>query len=195
MTGTSASASHEVTAYTTLDHYAAVVIDDGQTLSINLPGAPGAEDGEGAFVHNLLGGSGSTLVLNNTDTASGESVVILDNSWYRTGVVDPETAGPDTTMLGNIQGGDGVRIVKSGTGNFTIGGALTADTFEVRSGTATFNGTGNSIQTVELEGGSLVVNGSAAAGTLNMSGGTLTVNGSADIETLAVKRGKSAACR
>ena len=94
--------AHEVNSYQTLSGYAGVVIGGGQTLTVNLAGAPGESDGQGAKINNLMGATGSSLVVNNT--GDGTAVVILNNKQMTTGEDDIDPAGQDTVMGGSITG-------------------------------------------------------------------------------------------
>ena len=173
--------AHEVNSYQTLSGYAGVVIGSGQTLTVNLAGTPGEKDGEGAKINNLIGASGSSLVVNNT--GDGTAVVILNNKEMTTGEDDIDPAGQDTVMGGSITGGSNVAFIKEGTGTLTVGGTMNMETLTLREGGIVLNGAENSLGTLTLEGGGLTINGNAGIGILTATeaGGTLTIKGALDL--------------
>ncbi|WP_240043124.1 MULTISPECIES: autotransporter domain-containing protein, partial [unclassified Akkermansia] len=173
--------AHEVNSYQTLSGYAGVVIGSGQTLTVNLAGTPGEDDGEGAKINNLIGASGSSLVVNNT--GDGTAVVILNNKEMTTGEDDIDPAGQDTVMGGSITGGSNVAFIKEGTGTLTVGGTMNMETLTLREGGIVLNGAENSLGTLTLEGGGLTINGNAGIGILTATeaGGTLTIKGALDL--------------
>ena len=173
--------AHEVNSYQTLSGYAGVVIGGGQTLTVNLAGAPGESDGQGAKINNLMGATGSSLVVNNT--GDGTAVVILNNKQMTTGEDDIDPAGQDTVMGGSITGGNNVAFIKEGTGTLTVGGKMNVETLVLREGSIVLNGAKNSLDTLTLEGGGLTINGNAEIETMTVteSGGTLTIQGTFDL--------------
>ncbi|AYR28717.1 autotransporter outer membrane beta-barrel domain-containing protein [Akkermansia muciniphila] len=173
--------AHEVNSYQTLSGYAGVVIGGGQTLTVNLAGAPGEADGQGAKINNLIGAAGSSLAVNNT--GDGTAVVILNNKQMTTGEDDIDPAGQDTVMGGSITGGNNVAFIKEGTGTLTVGGTMDVETLALREGTIVLNGASNTLDTLTLEGGGLTINGNAEVGTITgtEAGGTLTIQGTFDL--------------
>ena len=173
--------AHEVKSYQTLSGYAGVVIGGGQTLTVNLAGAPGEADGQGAKINNLMGATGSSLVVNNTE--DGTAVVILNNKQMTTGEDDIDPAGQDTVMGGSITGGSNVTFIKEGTGTLTVGGTMDVETLALREGTIVLNGTENSLDTLTLEGGGLTISGNAEIETITgtEAGGTLAIQGTLDL--------------
>jgi fibronectin-binding autotransporter adhesin len=173
--------AHEVNSYQTLSGYAGVVIGGGQTLTVNLAGAPGEADGQGAKINNLIGAAGSSLAVNNT--GDGTAVVILNNKQMTTGEDDIDPAGQDTVMGGSITGGNNVAFIKEGTGTLTVGGTMDVETLALREGNIVLNGASNTLDTLTLEGGGLTINGNAEVGTITgtEAGGTLTIQGTFDL--------------
>ena len=173
--------AHEVNSYQTLSGYAGVVIGGGQTLTVNLAGAPGESDGQGAKINNLMGATGSSLVVNNT--GDGTAVVILNNKQMTTGEDDIDPAGQDTVMGGSITGGNNVAFIKEGTGTLTVGGTMDVETLALREGNIVLNGASNTLDTLTLEGGGLTINGNAEVGTITgtEAGGSLTIQGTFDL--------------
>ena len=173
--------AHEVNSYQTLSGYAGVVIGGGQTLTVNLAGAPGEADGQGAKINNLMGATGSSLVVNNTE--DGTAVVILNNKQMTTGEDDIDPAGQDTVMGGSITGGNNVAFIKEGTGTLTVGGTMDVETLALREGNIILNGTENSLDTLTLEGGGLTISGNAEIETITgtEAGGTLAIQGTLDL--------------
>ena len=172
--------AHEVNSYQTLSGYAGVVIG-GQTLTVNLAGAPGEADGQGAKINNLMGATGSSLAVNNT--GDGTAVVILNNKQMTTGEDDIDPAGQDTVMGGSITGGSNVTFIKEGTGTLTVGGTMDVETLALREGNIILNGTENSLDTLTLEGGGLTISGNAEIETITgtEAGGTLAIQGTLDL--------------
>ncbi|WP_343028706.1 autotransporter domain-containing protein [Akkermansia muciniphila] len=173
--------AHEVNSYQTLSGYAGVVIGGGQTLTVNLAGAPGESDGQGAKINNLMGATGSSLVVNNT--GDGTAVVILNNKQMTTGEDDIDPAGQDTVMGGSITGGNNVAFIKEGTGTLTVGGTMNVETLALREGNIILNGAENSLDTLTLEGGGLTISGNAEIETITATeaGGTLAIQGTLDL--------------
>ena len=173
--------AHEVNSYQTLSGYAGVVIGGGQTLTVNLAGAPGEADGQGAKINNLIGAAGSSLAVNNT--GDGTAVVILNNKQMTTGEDDIDPAGQDTVMGGSITGGNNVAFIKEGTGTLTVGGTMDVETLALREGNIVLNGASNTLDTLTLEGGGLTINGNAEVGTITgtEAGGSLTIQGTFDL--------------
>lgn len=173
--------AHEVNSYQTLSGYAGVVIGGGQTLTVNLAGAPGEADGQGAKINNLMGAAGSSLAVNNT--GDGTAVVILNNKQMTTGEDDIDPAGQDTVMGGSITGGNNVAFIKEGTGTLTVGGTMDVETLALREGNIVLNGASNTLDTLTLEGGGLTINGNAEIETMTVTeaGGTLTIQGTFDL--------------
>ena len=173
--------AHEVNSYQTLSGYAGVVIGGGQTLTVNLAGAPGEADGQGAKINNLMGATGSSLAVNNT--GDGTAIVILNNKQMTTGEDDIDPAGQDTVMGGSITGGNNVAFIKEGTGTLTVGGTMDVETLALREGNIVLNGASNTLDTLTLEGGGLTINGNAEVGTITgtEAGGTLTIQGTFDL--------------
>ena len=173
--------AHEVNSYQTLSGYAGVVIGGGQTLTVNLAGSPGESDGQGAKINNLMGATGSSLVVNNT--GDGTAVVILNNKQMTTGEDDIDPAGQDTVMGGSITGGNNVAFIKEGTGTLTVGGTMDVETLALREGTIVLNGASNTLDALTLEGGGLTINGNAEVGTITgtEAGGSLTIQGTLNL--------------
>jgi len=173
--------AHEVNSYQTLSGYAGVVIGGGQTLTVNLAGSPGESDGQGAKINNLMGATGSSLVVNNT--GDGTAVVILNNKQMTTGEDDIDPAGQDTVMGGSITGGNNVAFIKEGTGTLTVGGTMDVETLALREGNIVLNGASNTLDTLTLEGGGLTINGNAEVGTITgtEAGGSLTIQGTLNL--------------
>ena len=173
--------AHEVNSYQTLSGYAGVVIGGGQTLTVNLAGAPGEADGQGAKINNLMGAAGSSLAVNNT--GDGTAVVILNNKQMTTGEDDIDPAGQDTVMGGSITGGNNVAFIKEGTGTLTVGGTMDVETLALREGTIVLNGASNTLDALTLEGGGLTINGNAEVGTITgtEAGGTLAIQGTLNL--------------
>ena len=139
--------------YGILSAYTSIIVTEGKTLTINLTDKPQNETGEvstdalardiaagGALVNNLVGMSGSQLVVNNgkllelgedetldlTHAANRVSIVLHNSeSWDALAGSEKEqmAAGIDTSFEGTITAGAGVDMVKSGRGTLSIGAA------------------------------------------------------------------------
>jgi len=191
-----------VTNYGTLGMYSGVVISQDKTLTVQLAGAPGDSDGEGAVINNLLGATGSTLKVENTSADGGNAVVILNNERLETGLPAPDDyAGADSIMGGSIVGKNGVTFVKQNTGKLTVNGSFVSDTLRVEGGSLALNGEGNSFNHVELagaeEGGVLDINRNTVMGDLTDSGegaalnigsgASLSVNGASSLSSSTIQ--------
>ena len=191
-----------VTNYGTLGMYSGVVISQDKTLTVQLAGAPGDSDGEGAVINNLLGATGSTLKVENTSADGGNAVVILNNERLETGLPAPDDyAGADSIMGGSIVGENGVTFVKQNTGKLTVNGSFVSDTLRVEGGSLALNGEGNSFNHVELagaeEGGVLDINRNTVMGDLTDSGegaalnigsgASLSVNGASSLSSSTIQ--------
>ncbi len=152
------------TGYQNFGAYQAVAVMAGETLTLNLEGAPTIV-GESAMVNNLLGGEGSSFVVNNTDTTGAVAVVTLDNSLQS---IDPvpeglpgDPAGANTTFGGSIleaENGGAVELVKTGNGILTVGGRVEVNRLTVQEGQMTLNGAGNRVDALALAGGTVALN-------------------------------------
>ena len=191
-----------VTNYGTLGMYSGVVISQDKTLTVQLAGAPGDSDGDGAVINNLLGATGSTLKVENTSADGGNAVVILNNERLETGLPAPDDyAGADSIMGGSIVGENGVTFVKQNTGKLTVNGSFVTDTLRVEGGSLALNGEGNSFNHVELagaeEGGVLDINRNTVMGDLTDSGegaalnigsgASLSVNGASSLSSSTIQ--------
>ncbi|QWP33201.1 autotransporter outer membrane beta-barrel domain-containing protein [Akkermansia muciniphila] len=198
----SASDPDTVTSYGTLGMYSGVVISQDKTLAVQLSGAPGDSDGDGAVINNLLGATGSTLKVENTSADGGNAVVILNNERLETGLPAPDDyAGADSIMGGNIVGENGVTFIKQNTGKLTVNGSFVTDTLRVEGGSLALNGEGSNFNHVELAGaaegvvldinrntvmGDLTDSGEGAA--LNIgSGASLSVNGASSLSSSTIQ--------
>lgn len=145
------SDSHTVDHYDILSGYEAVIVEAGQTLSINLMGSPeyGTRDylAGGAVVPNLWGDRGSRVNVTNTNPNRGRVTIIFENA-------DPYDGTLNSTFLGTIYGGDSVDFVKSGAGTITIGyhdrwdtsGGFYGDNLELRKGGVVLQGKENEVR-------------------------------------------------
>ena len=200
--GTASSDPDTVTNYGTLGMYAGVVIAQGKTLTVQLAGAPGDTDGDGAVINNLLGATGSTLKVENTNADGGNAVVILNNERLETGLPAPDDyAGADSIMGGSIVGENGVTFIKQNTGKLTVNGSFVTDTLRMEGGTLTLNGDGSSFNHVVLagtaEGVVLDVNRNTVMGDLTDSGegadlnigsgATLTINDASSLSASTIQ--------
>ncbi len=198
----SSSDPDTVTNYGTLGMYSGVVISQDKTLTVQLSGAPGDSDGNGAVINNLLGATGSTLKVENTSADGGNAVVILNNERLETGLPAPDDyAGADSIMGGSIVGENGVTFVKQNTGKLTVNGSFVSDTLRVEGGSLALNGEGNSFNHVELagaeEGGVLDINRNTVMGDLTDSGegaalnigsgASLSVNGASSLSSSTIQ--------
>ena len=135
---------HAVNSYSTLGAYAGVIIDEEQTLTVTLNGAPAPENGKPAVVNNLMGATDSTLRVVNSagDPATAGNVLVTLNNEALPNEENPD-ALPNTTMLGDIIGENGVTFAKQGSGTLTVGrdttgavttGIMKSDTLRVDEG-------------------------------------------------------------
>ncbi len=182
----------EVTGYANFGGYQSVAVLPGETLTLNLDGAPdGDADGAGAVINNLLGGEGSALVVNNTDTTGEVAVVFLNNSLQTIDPIpeglpgDPE--GADTTFGGSIaQTGGEVEFVKEGSGTLSVGGAFSAYKLTAEEGEVELNASGNEFDVLALNGGDVsLTNGTTSVEALadDEDGGTLSIAEGATLAT------------
>jgi uncharacterized protein with beta-barrel porin domain len=132
---------HEVDGYAILGAYEEVVIDVDQTLQVNLDGAPGADDGDGVVINNLMGGTNSTLKVLNNNAApeNNTAVAILNND-----------LGADTEMSGTIYG-DSVTFIKTGQDGLKVSGNMDVETLKVQEGTISLNGSNTEIDHLVLD--------------------------------------------
>ncbi len=190
----------EVTGYQNLGAYQAVAVMPGETLTLTLPGAPdAAQDGAGATLNNLLGAEDSALVINNTDTTGatgGPAVVILNNASQTIaptpGDLPGDPAGANTSFGGSIsqQGGE-VELVKTGAGTLSVGGPVTVHQLTAQEGMIALNATGNELDTLSLDGGTVQLNGAQTkAETLEntANGGNIALAGGATLTTSGTSR-------
>lgn len=127
---------HWVSTYPTLGMYEGVVIEDGETLTLSLPGS--ADDAESALVRNLTGGVNSTLLLQNS-TGQDTVRVALEQQL-------------DTVMGGHIVAQYGTRLIKQGSGSLTVQGGVQAGELQVAVGDLVLEGSGNVLGTIYGEG-------------------------------------------
>lgn len=174
-----------VTTYDRLQPYLATFVDAGYELSLQLPG----NNAQQAWVNNLLGAGDFSVA--NSEPTSGIVRVLLNNAVLGEvdGVLTPgqetQINTANTELQGNITAGQGVQLVKTGSGTFTLGGQLVADWFEIDEGTVRLQGSGSRINTLhgmgslQLEAGSsLEINADSLGFTGELSGsGTLVLNG------------------
>lgn len=188
---------HRVEEYPTLGLYAGVIIEQGQTLTVSLPGAPESEL-TAAYINNLTGATGSSLSVGNS--GSSTAVLFLCNCLKKTQLQDPSTVGADTVMAGSVHGGEGVQLVKGGGGVLEVSGGLVAEMLRLDDGELYLSGTAeNRITalsdasggaklglagetTLQLTGdSSLSLSPIAGPGTLALSG-TLGLGGAASLQ-------------
>ncbi len=188
---------HRVEEYPTLGLYAGVIIEQGQTLEVSLPGPP-ASGVMAAYVNNLTGATGSSLQVGNS--GGGTAVLFLHNCLKKTQLQDPATVGPDTVMAGSIHAGTGGRLVKSGSGVLEVSGGLVAEMLRLDDGELHLSGTAENRITALTdasrgarlrlaEGTTLQLTGDSSlglspvegAGTLDLSG-TLSLGGAASLQ-------------
>lgn len=154
---------YTVNEYNALSSYAGVLVQGGETLTLNLPGELplSAQTAGGMVINNLSGGSEENadnkaeLVVNNTESDVDNVKVILNNERLPlegTTVVDPTPFGGDTSFYGNITGNSGVTFIKQGTDDLTIYGSLKTDTLRVEEGSLSVLDSENVIMNVELAG-------------------------------------------
>lgn len=188
---------HMVNEYNALSSYAGVLVQGGETLTLNLPGVLplSAQTAGGMVINNLAGGSEedadnkAQLVVNNTDASGGNVKVILNNERLPlsgTTVVDPTPFGGDTSFYGHITGNAGVTFIKQGADDLTVYGSVKADTLRVEEGSLSVKESGNVIQNVELAGSGdsvLTFGGDVNAGTLSEanSGASLVLENGASL--------------
>ncbi len=181
-----------VTGYQNFGAYQAVAVMPGETLTLNLDGEPDFMlDDDGAVINNLLGADNSALVINNTNTADEDAVVILNNSLQ---VIDPvpgglpgDPVGANTTFGGSIsqQGGD-VELVKTGAGTLTVGGTVKAYQLTADEGNITLNASGNELEVLALEGGTVQLNNGVTTADMlddTVDGGMLSIARGATLVT------------
>ena len=125
------SNAHDVTGYNVLSDYKATVVDEGQTLTLTLKGAPEADSPDalagGAVVNNLVGLAGSTLHVRHSGRAEERVSLVLSNESreiHRTEGFE-EVCAQNTTFKGTISGDVGVDLIKTGAGTLTIGDEAT----------------------------------------------------------------------
>ncbi len=160
--------SHTISAYGSMDPYKAIVVEAGQTLKINLSGAPEADRGDlGLELKNLTAGTGSHILATNTSAAGHALVDINSEISDGNGLV----VSADVTGVGRVD------FRKTGEGTTTIEGDLDTDgnliadegTLILKSQTVNTNG-------ILLEGGNLEMINSVTTGALGGTGGSLKMN-------------------
>lgn len=163
---------HVVTDYPSLGLYSGVVVEGGQSLTLRLPGD--ADPTTVATVHNLMGGSGSSLRVENS-SGSGTASVVLDNHAINS---TGDSAYPDipsrTIMQGDISAGSGTELLKRGSGELVVKGNLQAASLSVEAGQLSLHGVANYVAALGGTAGSLVL-----AGTLRVQD---SLSGSAALE-------------
>ena len=127
---------HTITTYPTLGMYQGVVIEGGETLTLQLPGDTAAS--ARAVVRNLVGGTESALLLQNSSGSGVAQVELQQNA--------------DTVMAGSITAGDGTQVLKTGSGTLTVQGAFTAPSVEIAGGELQYNGSGNMLEYIMGQG-------------------------------------------
>lgn len=174
---------HEVTTYPTLGLYAGVLIDEGQQLTINLPGDDDA--GTRAVVNNLMGAADSSLTVQNSSGSGTVTVLLSNRAVDDTGDATYPVLPDRTVMQGEITAGAGTELLKSGDGELVVEGNLRADALGVQAGTLSLNGPDNTVTTLQLSAGllqlgsgsSLVVQNSRGSGKVSIaSGGSLLLD-------------------
>ncbi len=153
-----------VNDYNTLGMYNSVVIDRNLSLVVNLPANPAI--GEALHINNLLGATGSSLIVNNKDAAAN-ALVLLNT--------DTDIAGGVGNLIGNDEehaGNAGVTFIKQGQGTLTVSGRVETFTLQLQEGTLVIAGQGSKIGFIQLNGlvgaplPELAITGSATAGCL-----------------------------
>ncbi len=156
--------------YRELASYQATVVTAGKTLELKVPGA--SPNNETAVVNNLLGGTGSTFLINNTSTTGEVARVELVNAYQDITDANPAAAkGADTEFAGDIDataGAGDVDLIISGNGTLTVGGDLTSDTLTMAQGGLTLLGDGNVVDTLTDDG--VADDATAADATLTVDG-------------------------
>jgi autotransporter-associated beta strand protein len=173
-----------ITKYDALDNFSAVYLGEKQTLSVELTGSP-ATDADGLQVKNLTGTGTSTLNVSNT--GADNAVVLLINQTLvkeQTAEDGNETVtvaqGTNSLMEGSITGEDNVTFVKQGSGTLTVSGDVSiADTLQVEQGTIELNGETTSIENI-------VLNNTA---TTEAAEATVVIGSSAEVTTLSDNAG------
>ena len=158
-----------VVNYKTLGMYKGTVIDAGKSLTITLEGDTDAATK--ATLNNLLGGTGSSLVVTNTSNTGVVTVELSNQAVADTGVADPNQIGTTTTMEGSITGNAGTELVKVGEGTLVVNGKVVADELEIQAGTLCLNNAENAVTTLNGTGGTLQL---GSGSTLSVDGGALT---------------------
>lgn len=169
--------------YNELGVFSAVAIQQNHELTVNLAGAPGADDlDNGVLIRDLTAGSGSLLHVVNT----GENADGLNNA-----VVRLQGGASD----GELRGDNGVTFVIEGDLTMKKTGFITATDGDVSivGGTLTLQGAGSNIGQLTLdsaaEGDGLAIDGDTFIGTLvDGQGGTVTIGSHA---TLTLGAGES----
>lgn len=158
---------HRVEEYPTLGLYAGVIIEQGQTLTVSLPGAPASEL-MAAYVNNLTGATGSSLQVGNS--GGGTAELFLYNCLKKTQLQDPSTVGPDTVMAGSIHGGTGVQLVKGGCGVLEVSGGFVAEMLRLDEGELHLSGAAENRITVLTDASAGAKLGLAEGTTLRLTG-------------------------
>ncbi len=173
-----------VTGYKVLSAYQSTVVASGKSLEMRLDGA--ANDGGTAVVNNLIGGTDSTLLINNTDDASTARVE-LKNKLQDIENPDPaEAVGAHTEFAGDIDGTSGagdVEIVISGDGTLTVGGNVNTAQLTMSEGGLTLNGDANTISTLVDDG---VAADATTADSILTVNDMLTVEGESELTGTSV---------
>lgn len=127
---------HTVTTYPTLGMYEGVVIEGGETLTLQLPGQEA--ESTRAVLRNLVGGTESALLLQNSTGTGMVQVELQQNT--------------DTVMAGTIAAATGTQVQKTGTGTLTVQGSFTAPFVDIAGGNLQFDGSGNTLEYIMGQG-------------------------------------------
>ena len=169
VTGDDKTFPHTVSDYNTLGMYKGTVVKQNQELAIKLAGD--TADNTKVTLNNLLGGTGSSLVVTNTSNTGVVTVELSNQAVDVTGVDDPAKIDTTTTMEGSISGNKGTELVKTGVGTLVVNGMLLADELEIKAGTLVLNNAENAVATLNGTGGTLQL---GSGSTLAVDGGELT---------------------
>ncbi len=178
-----------VTSDKVLSTKQSTVVSKDDTLTLQLDGSAMTDP---ARINNLLGGTGSTLAIENS-SPDMLARVELRNKLQRIDNPDPaEAVGADTYMAGDIDGTAGagdVEIIISGPGTLTVGGDLTAAMLTMQEGGLTLEGENNAVNFIgdyvpdptaaqpelTVDGKLTVTEASALYGTVISGNGTLAL--------------------
>ena len=159
--------SHVIEAYGTMEPFESIAVEGGQTLKINLPGAPEADrEGRGLELKNLIADEGSHILVTNT-AGTGNALVDINSEISQNGGL---------IVSADLSGKNGVDFRKTGEGTTVVDGDINTDGALIAGdGTLILNSKSVTTGSILLDGGVLDIANSITTGALGGTDGSLTI--------------------